>query len=67
MSVTIKGKGFPVDTAATLATATVTSSTQQNFLRTRARESIIRLESSGLGYGWRLGDLRFEMRQDGRR
>ena len=67
MSVTIKGKGFPVDTAATLATATVTSSTQQNFLRTRARESIIRLESSGLGYGWRLGDLRFDMRQDGRR
>jgi len=50
-----------------LATATVTSSTQQNFLRTRARESIVRLESSGLGYGWRLGDLRFDMRQDGRR
>jgi len=67
MSVTLKGKDFPLDTATTLATATVTSSTQQNHLRTRARESIVRLESSGLGYGWRLGDLRFDMRQDGRR
>ena len=67
MSVTIKGKDFPLDTAATLATATVTSTTKQNHLRTRARESIVRLESSGLGYGWRLGDLRFDMRQDGRR
>jgi hypothetical protein len=67
MDVTIKGKRFPLESLSTLATATVTSSTEQNFLRTRARESVVRVESSGLGYGWRLGDLRFEMRQDGRR
>jgi hypothetical protein len=67
MSVTIKGKDFPLETSSTLATATVTNSTKQNHLRTRARESIVRLESTGSGYGWRLGDLRFDMRQDGRR
>jgi hypothetical protein len=67
MDVTIKGKNFPLESLSTLATATVTSSTEQNFLRTRARESVFRVESSGLGYGWRLGDLRFEMRRDGRR
>ena len=67
MDITIKGKNFPLQSSSTLATATVTSSTEQNFLRTRARDSIFRVESSGLGYGWRLGDFRFEMRQDGRR
>jgi len=67
MDITIKGKRFPLESLSTLATATVTSSTEQNFLRARARESVVRVESSGLGFGWRLGDLRFEMRQDGRR
>lgn len=67
VDVTIKGKRFPLESLSTLATATVTSSTEQNFLRTRARESVVRVESSGLGFGWRLGDLRFEMQQDGRR
>jgi hypothetical protein len=67
MDITIKGKKFPLQSSSTLATATVTSSTEQNFLRTRARDSIFRVESSGLGYGWRLGDFRFDVRQDGRR
>ena len=67
MDITIKGKKFPMESSSTLATATVTSSTEQNFLRTRARDSIFRVESSGLGYGWRLGDFRFDVRQDGRR
>jgi len=67
MDITIKGKRFPLESLSTLATTTVTSTTGQNFLRTRARESVIRIESSGLGYGWRLGDLRVDLRQDGRR
>tara|TARA_R110002051_G_scaffold92347_1_gene162046 strand:+ start:307 stop:2160 length:1854 start_codon:yes stop_codon:yes gene_type:complete len=67
VDITLKGKRFPLGSLSTLATATVTSSTEQNFLRTRARESVVRVESSGLGFGWRLGDLRFEMRQDGKR
>ena len=64
---TIKGSNFPLETPTTQATATVTSSTTQSNIRTRARHAVVRVESSGVGYGWRLGDLRFDMRQDGRR
>ena len=67
IDMTIKGKDFPLAATSTLATATVTSSTGQNHVRARARHPIVRLESSGSGYGWRLGDLRFDIRPDGRR
>jgi len=67
MDVVVKGKDFPLDSLTTLSTSTVTSSTQQSFIRARTRSSAIRVESDGLGYGWRLGDLRFDMRPDGRR
>ena len=67
IDMTIKGKDFPLGSTSTLATATVTSSTDQNHIRARARHPIVRLESSGSGYGWRLGDLRFDIRSDGRR
>ena len=63
----IKGSDFPLETATTLSTSTITSATKQSFVRNRARHSIVRIESNGIGYGWRLGDLRFDMRQDGRR
>jgi hypothetical protein len=67
MDVVVKGKDFPLDSLTTLSTSTVTSSTQQSFIRARTRSSAIRVESTGTGYGWRLGDLRFDMRPDGRR
>lgn len=63
----IKGSDFPLETATTLSTSTITSTTKQSFVRNRARHSVVRIESNGTGYGWRLGDLRFDMRQDGRR
>ena len=67
MDVIVKGKDFPLEDLTTLSTSTVTSSTQQSFLRARTRSSAFRIESSGTGFGWRLGDLRFDMRPDGRR
>jgi hypothetical protein len=67
MDVIIKGKDFPLEDTTTLSTSTVTSTTKQAFLRARARSSAFRIESSESGYGWRLGDLRFDMRPDGRR
>jgi len=67
MDITIKGKDFPLNAATTLATATVTQNTNQSFLRARTRESIIRVESTGTGYGWTLGQLRLDVRTDGRR
>ncbi len=67
MDITLKGKDFPLNTATTLATARVTPSTSQSYVRARTRESIIRVESTGTGYGWTLGQLRFDIRPDGRR
>ena len=66
-NIVIKGSDFPLETASTLSTSTITPSSTQSFVRNRARHSIVRVESSGSGYGWRLGDLRFDMRPDGRR
>ncbi len=67
IDVTLKGKEFPLQDAQTLASSTVTSSTEQTFIRARARETIVRIQSTGTGYGWTLGDLRFDVRPDGRR
>ena len=67
MNLTMKGKDFPLNSSSTLATANVTENSNQSFVRARARESIIRVESSGTGYGWTLGQLRFDVRPDGRR
>lgn len=66
-NIVIKGSDFPLETEATLSTSTITPSSTQSYVRNRARHSIVRVESSGAGYGWRLGALRFDMRPDGRR
>ena len=67
ISMTLKGKDFPLQSATTLSTSTITPSSTQNHVRARARHQIVRVESTGLGYGWRLGDLRFDVKADGRR
>jgi len=66
-NIVIKGSDFPLETATTLSTSVVTPSSTQSYVRNRARHSIVRVESTGSGYGWRLGDLRFDMQPDGRR
>jgi hypothetical protein len=67
VSVLIKGRDYSLDTLATLSTSAVTNSTSQSFIRARTRQAVMRVESSGSGYGWRLGSFRLDMRQDGRR
>ena len=67
VSVLIKGRDYSLDTLTTLSTSAVTNSTSQNFIRARTRQAVMRVESSGSGYGWRLGSFRLDMRQDGRR
>ena len=65
--IVIKGSNFPLEASSTLSTSTVTPTSTQSFIRNRARHTVVRIQSSGAGYGWRLGTLRFDMRQDGRR
>jgi hypothetical protein len=67
ISLIVKGKDYPLQSLAVKSTSTVGSSTDQVFVRNRMRQTAIRVESTGLGYGWRLGDLRFDLRSDGQR
>jgi len=67
IAMTIKGKDYPLQDASTLATTTITPSTTESHIRARSRHPVIRVESTGEGYGWRLGTLRIDVRQDGRR
>jgi len=67
INVILKGGDFPLENKQTLSTSLVTENTQQSYVRTRARETVVRIEGTGTGYGWTLGDLRFDVRSDGRR
>jgi len=63
----IKTRNFPGDSYNTNSTNTVTATTQQAFLRARARQAALRVESSTTDLAWTLGDLRLDVRPDGRR
>ena len=67
INLTLKGRNYPLESTTTLSSATVNQSTTESHVRARARHPVLRIESSGTGYGWRLGTLRFQIRQDGRR
>ena len=63
----LKTRNFPGDSYATNSTNAVTPTTQQSFLRARARQAAWRVESSTTQLAWTLGDLRLDVRPDGRR
>ena len=63
----IKTRNFPGDSLITNSTSSVTSTTTQSFTRARARQTVLRIQSSSLDLGWTLGDTRLELRPDGRR
>jgi hypothetical protein len=66
LDVSIKGRDYPSDSLSTLSTSSISNSTQQAFVRCRSRQAVLRFESSGVGYGWRLGHFRLDTRLDGR-
>jgi len=63
----VKTRDFPSNSLSTNSTNAVNSSTQQAFLRGRSRQAVLRIESSVTDIAWTLGDLRMDMRPDGRR
>lgn len=63
----IKGRNYPLETLSTLQTVAVTPNSTFTNTRARSRQSAIRIENTGDNFGWRLGDLRLELRQDGKR
>ena len=67
LGVTIFGRSAPLQPKSTLAVLTVTPITGQQYLRLRERQIYFRFQSDGLGVGWRLGTIRADWQQDGRR
>ena len=55
------------DSQTSIASAAFTSSTAQAHIRARARQVSMKVQSSGAGYGWRVGYVRLDGRQDSRR
>jgi hypothetical protein len=58
--------GGTISTASTTS-VTPTSEFAMSNVRARARQVRVRVESSDIQNGWRLGDVRLDVRQDGRR
>jgi hypothetical protein len=63
----VKTRNFPGSSLSTNSTNAVTSTTDQNFLRARSRQAVIRIQSTTTDVAWTLGDLRLDVRPDGRR
>ena len=69
VTISLNGHNFPGEAQFSPAPASVSikPSTNQAFVRARARQLSMKVQSTGLGYGWRLGYVRLDGRTDGRR
>ena len=67
VTISLNGHNYPAQAQSEIATATVTSTTDQAFIRGRARQVSMKVQSTGVGYGWRIGHVRLDGRTDGRR
>ena len=64
---TIKGRDYPLQDLSDLSSINVTPNSTFTNIRARSRQSAIRIEDNSDNFSWRLGDIRLELRQDGRR
>jgi len=64
---TIKGRDYPLQELSTLQTINVTPNSTFENTRARSRQAALKISNSSSDYGWRLGDLRLQIRPDGRR
>ena len=67
VTINIKGRNYPLESLSTLSTISVTPDSTFSNTRARSRQCAIRVSSDNVDYGWRLGDLRLEIRPDGKR
>lgn len=67
MTVTVFGNKYPMQDMVQKAQKTVVAGNGQSNIRVRARGIQLKIEATGVGYGWTMGDFRFDMRTDGRR
>ena len=74
VNIVVKTRNYPGDSLVVNSTSAIQESTQQSFIRGRARQMVLRFESDddapnngNLGIGWRLGATRIDIRTDGKR
>jgi hypothetical protein len=67
VTISLNGHNYPAQAQSEIASATITSATDQSFIRGRARQVSMKVQSTGAGYGWRVGQVRLDGRTDGRR
>jgi hypothetical protein len=74
VNIVVKTRNYPGDSLSVNSTSAIQASTQQSFIRGRARQMVLRFESDddapnngNLGIGWRLGATRIDIRTDGKR
>ena len=74
VNIVVKTRNFPGDSLTTNSTNAISATTQQAYVRGRARQMVLRFESNddadnngNLGIGWRLGATRIDIKTDGRR
>jgi hypothetical protein len=67
VTVSLNGHNYPAQAQSEIASATITPATDQSFIRGRARQVSMKVQSTGAGYGWRVGQVRLDGRTDGRR
>jgi len=74
INIVVKTRNFPGDSLTTNSTNEISETTQQAYVRGRARQMVLRFESNddadndgNLGIGWRLGATRIDIKPDGRR
>ena len=64
---TIKGRDYPLQDLSILQTINVTPQSTFENTRARSRQAALRISSDASDYGWRVGDLRLDIRPDGKR
>jgi len=67
VNIKLNGKDFPLSSQTQLSNSSFTTNSTQGYIRGRARQVSMRVESSGDDYGWRLGYVRLWVRPDGGR
>jgi len=66
LTVKILKRKYPLEDMTVKATKTVYPTTKQSSVRVRGREMALRIEGNGVGYGWTMGQFRFDIRPDGK-
>ena len=67
VTISIKGRDYPLQDLSTLSTVSVTPASTFTNTRARSRQCAIRVSNTSSDFGWRLGDVRLDIRPDGKR